>query len=113
MFLHSLWQSKFNNFHLEPNRPHQTITNSDDNAVSQDRRRDTPGDEMPDLQVPLTSLGVFHHDGGHVGEARSRQAHGSRSHQDAAHDQEVRVRLGHTGADLLDQRKHDQCGDGV
>lgn len=40
----------------------------------------------------------------HVGEAASRQAHRSGSHQHGSHDKKVRMRLSHTCSDLTDQR---------
>jgi len=54
---------------LEANGSHQSISNSDNNAIRHNTRRNTSGDEVANLQVSLSRLRVFHHDGGHVGEA--------------------------------------------
>lgn len=98
---------------LKPNSPHQPIPNRDNNTIRNDTRRNTSGNKMPDLQVPLARLGIFHHDGGHIGKARSGQAHGGGSHENTSHDEQIGMRLGHAGAHLLDQRQDDQCCHGV
>jgi len=63
---------------------------------------------MANLQISLAGLAILHHDGGHVGEAASRQAHCGAAHEHAGHDQQVGVWVGHTLAHALHQRQEDQ-----
>ena len=49
----------------------------------------------------------------HIREAGGRQAHGATAQKGGSHDQKIGVWLSHAGADLLDQRKDDEGGNGM
>lgn len=55
--------SKTPSIDLKPNGKHQPVPKRDDNAISDDTTGNTPRDEVPDAQVSLSGLRVFHHDG--------------------------------------------------
>jgi hypothetical protein len=49
----------------------------------------------------------------HIGEATSRESHGSTCHEYGAHNQKVRVGLSHRLTNLLHKREHDEGGNSV
>lgn len=47
---------------LESHDQHEPVTDSNDDYVSHDTGRYASRQEVPDLQVSLSCLGIFHHD---------------------------------------------------
>jgi len=68
---------------------------------------------MSYAEVTLPSLRILHHNSSHIRKPTGRQPHGSRTHQRAAHDQQIRMRLRHARADCVHEGQDNQRGDGV
>lgn len=61
--MHDFVQDECRRAYSEARREHEPVTHSDNDNESDNRCRNTTGEEVFDLEVALSSALVFHHDG--------------------------------------------------